>query len=201
MTRADSAQGPAAMGPASGDQGWPWPPPIDDGAARHLVAGTPLPPATLGASTGPAIDLARLPCRSVVFVYPWTGRPGLANPPDWDDIPGAHGSTPQAEGFRDLHAEFTARGIAVFGLSGQDGAHHRELAERLRLPFPLLSDTDLGFARALRLPTFATGGITYLKRLTLLIADGHIRGALYPVHPPDRSAADALAQAERIAWV
>ena len=54
---------------------------------------------------------------AIVYCYPWTGRPGLPNPPGWDDIPGAHGSTPQAEGFRDLYAGFQQVDAAVFGLS------------------------------------------------------------------------------------
>lgn len=172
---------------------WPWPAPDDDGGAAHLVPGLPLPSIELPSSSGGTVDLSRRRALAAVFVYPWTGRAGLANPPAWDDIPGAHGSTPQAEGFRDLHGAFAARRVDVFGLSGQDGAHHRELATRLALPYPLLSDADLAFARALALPTFATGGVTYLKRLTLIVADGRIARVLYPVHPPDRSAAETLA--------
>ena len=52
------------------------------------------------------VNFAKLAGMAIVYCYPWTGRPGLPNPPDWDDIPGAHGSTPQAEGFRDLYAGF-----------------------------------------------------------------------------------------------
>lgn len=183
---------PNVLPPAAADP-WPWPAPVDDGGAAHVTAGTLLPARALPASHGGSVDLGARRGRSVIFVYPWTGRSRLANPPDWDNIPGAHGSTPQAEGFRDLHATFIAKGCAVFGLSSQDGAHHRELSDRLKLPFELLSDADLAFACALSLPTFATGGVTYLKRLTLIIADGRIERALYPVHPPDRSAADTLA--------
>ena len=171
---------------------WPWPAPTDDGGADHLVRGLQLPDMPLPSSHGAAINLARCRGRTVVFIYPWTGRAGLANPPDWDHIPGAHGSTPQAENFARAYDQFRAVGCEVYGLSGQDGAHHRELSNRLALPFALLSDDDLSFARALRLPTFETGGITFLKRLTLLVRNGAIDAVLYPVHPPDRSAADTL---------
>ncbi len=167
---------------------WPWPAPNDDGAADHLQPGTRLPDLELDATPGEPVNLARRPGRTIVFVYPWTGRAGLANPPDWDHIPGAHGSTPQTEGFARAYDQFRAIGCEVYGLSGQDSTHHRELSERLALPFALLSDDDLSFARALRLPTFETGGVTYLKRLTLLIRDGAIEAVIYPVHPPDRSA-------------
>lgn len=176
----------------SAGQAWPWPAPVADGGADHLVAGTPLADVALSATTGETISLARLPGRSVVAVYPWTGRAGLANPPDWDDLPGAHGSTPELEGLRDSAAAFARLGYAMFALSGQDSAHQRELAERLRLPFPILSDDGFRFASALKLPMFETGGERFLKRLTLLIADGRIVRTFYPVHPPDTHALQLL---------
>lgn len=169
---------------------WPWPAPVADGAADHLVAGTALPDIALAATTGEMLNLARLPGRSVLVVYPWTGRAGLSNPPGWDTLPGAHGSTPELEGFRDHTGEYQRLGLRVLALSGQDSAHQRELAERLNLPFPILSDDGLAWAEALRLPTFETGGVAYLKRLTLVIADGRIERCFYPVHPPDTHARD-----------
>ena len=45
---------------------------------------------------------------------------------------------------------------------------------------------------AMRLPTFETGGMVLLKRITLLIEDGVVRQALNPVSPPDRSAGDVV---------
>lgn len=171
---------------------WPYPAPVDDGGADHL-AGRALPDLALASTRGDLVSPARIAGRLILFAYTWTGRPGLANPPHWDTIPGAHGSTPEAEGFRDLFPEFAARGVAVLGLSTQDRAHQSECASRLRLPFALLSDADLAFARALRLPTFATGGVVYLKRLTLIVRDGVIETTFYPVHPPDRHAAEVLA--------
>ncbi len=172
---------------------WPYPEPKDDGDARHLKEGLALPDIALDATSGQRISLARHPGRGVVFIYPWTGQPGLANPPDWDNIPGAHGSTPQAEGFRNLYTAFTASGVEVMGLGVQTSAWQRELVERLKLPFALLSDAELTLQRAMRLPTFETGGVTYLKRLTMVIEDGRIRRTFYPVHPPDTHAREVLA--------
>lgn len=171
---------------------WRYPAPVDDGEARHLVPGTVVADVALPATTGENVQLAAVPGLCVVFVYPWTGRPGLANPPDWDSIPGAHGSTPEAEGFRDLHSEFAAEGAEVFGLSTQECAYQQELAQRLVLPFRLLSDAALAFADAVSLPRFSTGGVTYLKRLTLVIQDGRLAHVFYPVHPPDTHAATVL---------
>jgi peroxiredoxin len=167
--------------------------PLDDGAARHLKRGRRLPDLSLPATTGGAVNIASLKGRSIVYCYPWTGRPGLANPPGWDEIPGAHGSTPQTEGFRDLYAGFHQVGVEVFGLSTQATAYQREMAERLGVPFAILSDAAFALQRALSLPTFATGGVTYLKRITLAIKNGAIERIYYPVHPPAAHAREVCA--------
>ena len=80
---------------------------IEDGGAGHLTPGLTLPSIALPATDGGMFALAASQGRSVLIVYPWTGRPGHPNPPDWDFIPGAHGSTPELEGFRDRHDDFT----------------------------------------------------------------------------------------------
>lgn len=167
---------------------WPYPAPVDDGGACHLVSGLALPDLALASTQGTVVNLLHLTGRAVVYVYPWAGRPGRPNPAGWDEIRGAHGSTPQAAGFRDLHVEFEARDARVFGLSGQSEVDQTELAARLRLPYPLLSDDGLRFADALRLPRFSADGGIYLSRLTLIVANGRIADVIYPVHPPDRPA-------------
>lgn len=170
------------------------PVPADDGAADHLT-GLRLPDVALRATDGSLVSLARLPGRTVVFAYPRTGVPGQPNlVEDWDAIPGARGCTPQACAFRDAHADLLHRGVAqVFGLSTQDGAHQREAAQRLHLPYAILSDVSRAFALAARLPTFAAGGFVLLKRLTLVIDDGVVTKVFYPVFPPDRSAEAVIA--------
>src|SRR6266516_4465980 len=90
------------------------PAPQDDGAARHL-AGAKLPDIALAATDGAQVELAKLKGRTVVYIYPRTGRPGQALPTGWDEIPGARGCTPQSCGFRDHAAdlaELGARGRA-----------------------------------------------------------------------------------------
>lgn len=169
------------------------PAPEDDGAARHLL-GIKLPSVPLPATDGSVVDLASLSGRTVVFAYPRTGRPGEANPEGWDLIPGARGCTPQTCGFRDLYGELRSLGVDhLFGLSTQSIDYQRELAERLHLPFPILSDESLALTRALRLPTFETHGMILLKRLTLVNRDGRIEHLMYPVYPPDRNAAEVAA--------
>ncbi len=171
---------------------WPWPAPLNDGASQHLVAGTWLPDVALAATRGSPVNLSRRNGSAILFVYPFTGTPGQPNPPNWDMIPGAHGSTPEAEGFRDNYLAFEDLGFEVFGLSGQSCADQKAFATRAGLPFPVLSDADFTFADILRLPRFAAGGIMYLKRITFVIRNGVIEETIYPVHPPDRHAGDLL---------
>jgi len=83
-----------------------------------------------------------------------------------------------------------ALGVAnLFGLSTQDSDYQREAVDRLHLPFAILSDAGLQLARALSLPTFEVAGMTLLKRMVLVIDDGVIAKAFYPIFPPDESAA------------
>lgn len=168
------------------------PVPKDDGAARHLT-GRSVPEVALSATTGGAVELDKLLGRTVVYAYPRTGVPGEPSlDEDWDRIPGARGCTPQSCAFRDHHAELTAAGCRVFGLSTQDTAFQREAAARLHLPFPLLSDCHLALTRALGLPSFRVAGITLLKRLTLIVRDGTVEHVFYPVFPPDGHAREVL---------
>jgi peroxiredoxin len=169
------------------------PRPTDDGSASHLV-GMGIPSVPLPATDGTTVDLSKLPGRVVVYAYPRTGIPGVENPAGWDLIPGARGCTPQSCSFRDRFAELKALGVnRLFGLSSQDTSYQREVAERLHLPFPILSDEHFNLTGALRLPTFQTSGMTLLKRLTLVIDNGKIEHVFYPVFPPDRNAYDVIA--------
>ncbi len=172
------------------------PAPTDDGASDHLP-GMCLPSVPLTSTAGESIDLSTLPGKTVVYCYPMTGRPGSDLPAGWDEIPGARGCTPQSCNFRDHHAEIGALGARVFGLSTQSTAYQREAAGRLHLPFELLSDEELAFARALDLPTFEVEGMVLLKRLTLIIDDGRIEKVFYPVFPPDRNAEEVVEYLER----
>jgi peroxiredoxin len=169
------------------------PVPQDDGAADHL-AGTRLPDLMLAATDGSNVYLSKLAGRTIIYIYPRTGVPGIDPPPGWDMIPGARGCTPQSCSFRDHFAELTGLGVAhVFGLSTQDTAYQQEAATRLQLPFPILSDEKLGLAKALRLPTFNAASMTLLKRMALVIDNGVITKVFYPVFPPDHSAAQVIA--------
>jgi len=167
--------------------------PQDDGRARHLT-GVKVPDVALPATGGGMVNLATLKGRTVVYVYPRTGVPGVDPPPGWDQIPGARGCTPQSCGFRDHFAELKALGVAqVFGLSTQDTGYQQEAADRLHLPFPILSDAELNLATSLHLPMFMMSGMTLLARMALVIEDGEIVKVFYPVFPPDKNAEEVIA--------
>jgi peroxiredoxin len=169
------------------------PVPEDDGAASHLWD-APLPPFELASTDGSRVRLDRLPGRVVVYAYPRMGVPG-EDPlvPDWDAIPGARGCTPESCAFRDHFSDLRAAGVPlVFGLSTQDTDYQREAADRLHLPFALLSDADLEMTKAMRLPTFEAAGQTLLKRFTLVISDARVEHVFYPVFPPDAHAEEVL---------
>jgi len=170
------------------------PAPSDDGGAAHLT-GMAIPSVTLRATNDTSVMLSTLEGRAVVFAYPRTGEPGkIGLVDDWDMIPGARGCTPQACSFRDLFAELKSAGAAhVFGLSTQSNEYQTEIASRLHLPFPVLSDEELELTHALKLPTMLVAGLTLIKRLALVIDDARITHVFYPVFPPDRSAGDVLA--------
>ena len=158
---------------------------------RHLV-GRRLPYVDLPASSGMPVNPAKLPGLAVLFCYPWTGRPGYPNPPHWDDIPGAHGSTPQALAYSDAYGNFRRLGVRVFGVSFQDSEWQQEFVKRNGLAYRMLSDAGRRFSAELGLPLVITGDVEYLQRLTLVAQDGVIGAVRFPVREPERDAAEVF---------
>ena len=168
------------------------PKPIDDGACSHLP-GKHLPPVILPSTAGRVVNMGALPAaRTVIFCYPMTGVPGKALPEGWDSIPGARGCTPQACGFRDHYRKFRELGADVFGLSTQTTEYQKEMAERLHLPFEVLSDSEFKLCNALALPTFAVDSMRLIKRLTLVVEHDLINTVFYPVFPPNEDAEQVI---------
>jgi peroxiredoxin len=168
------------------------PSPNDDGAAGHLI-GKPLPSISLTSTDGQSIDLASLKGTTIVYAYPMTGQPGVPLPDGWDMLPGARGCTPQSCSFRDHFDELRNLGVTnLFGLSTQTTDYQKEAAERLHLPFSLLSDSNFELVEALQMPTFNMAGNRLFKRLTMVISQNQIEYVFYPVFPPDRSATDVI---------
>ena len=172
------------------------PAPVDDGGANHLE-GMALPALALPSTSGEDIHLGRASEDTLVlYLYPRTGRPGEPLPEGWDDIPGARGCTPQSCAFRDHYADLRSFGADVLGLSAQALADQAEFAERVGLPYPILSDPELELARAMVLPTFEVAGMRLYRRLTLIARHGRVAKVFYPVFPPDRNAVEVVAWLE-----
>ena len=171
------------------------PVPDDDGAADHLPH-ISMPHLTLHATDGKEVTLDRLgDGTNVIYVYPLSGRPALTFPPAGTRSPAPAAAHRRRCGFRDHYAELQAAGVAaVHGLSSQATDYQAELAERLGLPFTILSDPDFKLAGAIGLPTFNTSdGQRLYKRLTMVITDGVIEHVFYPIFPPDQHAGEVLA--------
>ena len=160
------------------------PVPEDDGAADHLL-GRDMPVLRLSTSDGCDIDLSALgPGRTVIYLYPLTGRPGVDLPDGWDAIPGARGFTELQQ----------AGAVGVYGLSSQSADYQREVVKRLHLPFVMISDPGLALADRLGLPTFSAPGHDRLyARLTLVVTDGRIEHVFYPIFPPNTHSEQVLA--------
>jgi len=160
------------------------PSPQDDGSTDHLK-GLRLPNVSLKATDGTTINFGDIFNRLVIYCYPMTGQPNVALPGDWDQIPGARGCTPQSCSYRDHYQELQALGAEVMGLSVQTTESQKEMVNRLHLPFPVVSDSDYQFQKALNLPTFIAAGMTLLKRVTLIANHGVIEAVHYPIFPSD----------------
>jgi peroxiredoxin len=167
------------------------PMPVDDGACNHLIEAS-LPSIALYSTQGRQINLSAIPGYIVLYCYPMTGKPGVPLPNGWEQIPGARGCTPQSCAFRDYHRELSEIGAQVFGLSTQSTEYQLEVANRLHLPFELLSDRDLVFTKALKLPMFEIDEKHLIKRVTLIVNAGKIVKVFYPVFPPDKNASEVI---------
>jgi peroxiredoxin len=165
--------------------------PEDDGSTNHLK-GMKLPQISLQATNGKTIHLGDIKGKLVIYCYPMTGQPNVALPDGWDQIPGARGCTPQSCSFRDHYQELQALSAEVVGLSVQSTEYQKEMADRLHLPFPVVSDANYQFQKALNMPTFEAAGMTLLKRVTLIANNGVIKAVHYPIFPSDSDPTWAL---------
>jgi peroxiredoxin len=158
---------------------------------QHLI-GRRLPDLDLPSTDGFTFNPSTANGTFVIFCFPYTGRPDVPNPPDWDNIPGAHGSTPQAQAFSMRYEEFKKLGIKVFGLSFQDSEWQKEFVARTKLAISLLSDHEKRFSNGLGLPTFKAGTEDFLHRITLISKEGLITHVRYPIARPENDAAETM---------
>jgi peroxiredoxin len=164
------------------------------------LVGSQLPDVELQATDGSSVNLGKLSGTSIVFCYPFTGRPGHPNPPGWDDIPSAHGSTPQVLAFSTLYHDFETFHVKVFGLSFLSPEWQKDFATRHALPFLLLSDETQLFSNALQLERFIAGSQTFLTRRSMIIDNGIIKHDVFPVVQAKQNAEDTLAVLRKRVW-
>ena len=69
----------------------------------------------------------------------------------------------------------------------------RRIAKRLHLPFALLGASERKYARALELPTLQAEEMVLIERLALVLKDGRIEEAFYPIFPPGKNATKVTA--------
>ncbi len=82
---------------------------------------------------GTPFKLSSLRGRSVVlYFYPRADTPGC---------------TIEAKGFRDHHAEFEAKGVAIVGVSTDDCPDQKAFAQKYGLPFALVADKSQEVAK------------------------------------------------------
>lgn len=158
---------------------------------QHLV-GLQLPNVVLRTSNLADFNPSESKGRAVYFCYPYTGRPSVPNPPDWDNIQGAHGSTPQALGYKALHKKFSSLKVEIYGLSLLSEEWISDFATRNALPYLLLSDQAEQFSNALHLPRFKAGSSEFLHRITLICLNNTIVKVIYPIENPEHDARETL---------
>jgi peroxiredoxin len=82
----------------------------------------------------------------------------------------------------------------VLGISAQTTAYQQEFVRRFQLPFPLLSDAEFRFTRAIGLPTFVVAGERLLHRIAIVAApDGVVRKVFDDIDSPANNARHVLA--------
>jgi peroxiredoxin Q/BCP len=84
--------------------------------------------------------------------------------------------------FRALHSEFEAKGITVAGMTRDGPASNKLWADRLHLPYPLLSDVDGDVGRGLgvmRRIGIASWTLELYRRKTMLVDGGGLIAAVW----------------------
>ncbi len=121
-------------------------------------------------------------CAAVVYFYPRDGTPGC---------------TKEACAFRDSWSRFRQAGVALFGVSNQSRARHREFATEHQLTFPLVADESRAVEHAYGVPD-ALLGLGEARVSFLIDPAGHV-ARVWPDVDPALHAAEVLSAATALA--
>lgn len=140
--------------------------------------GAPAPDFTLLDAGGTPVRLSEFRGRAevVLFFYPKDNTPGCSA---------------EACAFRDSHEVFKEAGAEVIGISSDTEGSHQRFAERLRLPFRLLSDAD-GAVRA-RYGVPRTLGLLPGRVTYVIDREGIVRHIFSSQFQPAKHVTEALA--------
>lgn len=92
---------------------------------------------------------------TLVYFYPKADTPGC---------------TAQACSLRDAFPDFTVGGVQVVGVSGDNVEGQKKFADKYKLPFTLLADSDGAVAKAFGVPAI----MGMAKRQSFIVVDGKI---------------------------
>ncbi len=142
-----------------------------------LRVGEPAPDFSLPSSTGDLVSLSDFRGKAdvVLFFYPKDNSPAC---------------TMEACSFRDSHEAFCEAGAEVIGISSDSSSSHRGFADRFRLPYILLADSDGAVRAKYGVPrTFGLfpGRVTYI-----IDREGIVRHIFSSQFQPWRHVAEAL---------
>ena len=130
--------------------------------------------------------------RMVLYFYPMTGRPDKPLPDNWNNIPGAKGCTMQTCLFRDSYDEIISLNAVPIGISTQSVDDNKEMTNRLKIPYDILSDQKLELSDELNIPTFSVESKIFLKRITLIVEKKIIKKVFYPINDINKHIEEVL---------
>jgi peroxiredoxin len=152
-----------------------------------------LPSIALPSTNGEPVDLSSLD-RAVLYLYPGN----RCSPEDGYDSPVVDEA--QHCAFADHWPDFLALNCRVLGMSSQSLDQQSVVVAALGIGQPLLCDADARVGRALGLPTFSVDHIDWYCRAALVVDDGVIVQAFYPLASAERGPGQAVAWMRRQSW-
>jgi peroxiredoxin len=169
---------------------------VGDGGCGPLLArltGRPLPSIALPSTSGGPVDLSSLD-RAVLYLY----AGNRCSPEEGYDSPALDEA--QHRAFADYWPDFLALNCMVLGISSQSLDERSVVAAALGVGQPLVCDADARVARELGPPTFNVDHVDWYCRAALVVNDGAIVQAFYPLASAVRSPAQAVAWMRRQRW-